>query len=213
MGEREAVGLQTLLVADTRVPRAATAEKRRRLLDAAERIMVRDGYAAVTSRRLESEAGLKVHYHFGTLDELFIAVVRRRGEVAVVQLTDALTSSEPLREWWTVASDRRGNALLVELTAAANHRPAVQAELAAFARHVRQMQIEALGPILDQYGIDRETFPPALVAATVQGLAFAMAHDQVAGFDTAQDEASAAMARLLDRLEYERADRGLDPET
>lgn len=106
-----------------------------------------------------------------------------------------------------MASDRRGNTLLVELTAAANHRPAVQAELAAFARTLRRMQIEALGSILDEYGIDREVFPPALVAATVQGLAFAMAHDQVAGFDTAQDEATAAVEQLLDRLERQREAR------
>jgi AcrR family transcriptional regulator len=190
-----------------RVPRAATAAKRRHLLDVTEQIMVRDGYAAVTSRRVEAEAGLKVHYHFGTLDELLVAVVRRRGEEATTELTRALAADEPLRAWWRVASDRRGNTLLVELTAAANHRPAVQAELATFARATRRMQIEALGSILDDYGIDRAQFPPALVAATLQGLAFAMAHDQVAGFDTAQDEATAAVDQLLDRLEAQRAHR------
>jgi AcrR family transcriptional regulator len=194
-------------VMQTRVPRASTPEKRRRLLDAAERIMVRDGYAAVTSRRVEAEAGLKLHYHFGTLDDLFIAVVRRRGESNVARLADALAAPDPLRAWWRLASERRGNTLLVELTAAANHRPALQAEVAGFAREVRRMQVEALDAILDDYGIDRELFPPELVAAAVQGLAFVMAHDQVAGFDTAQDEATAAMARLLDQLEARRAAR------
>jgi len=167
--------------------------------------MLRDGYAAVTSRRVEAEAGIKVHYHFGTLDELFVAVVRRRGESNVALLADALASSEPLRAWWRIVSEPRGNTLLVELTAAANHRPALQAEVAVFAREVRRMQIEALESMLDDYGIDRDTFPPALVAAAVQGLAFAMAHDKVAGFDTGHEEASAAMARLLDRLEARRA--------
>lgn len=194
-------------VTQTRVPRAATPEKRRRLLDAAERIMVRDGYAAVTSRRVEAEAGLKLHYHFRTLDDLFIAVVRRRGEHNVARLADSLAAPDPLRAWWRLASERRGNTLLVELTAAGNHRPALQAEVATFAREVRRMQIETLDAILDEYGIDREWFPPALVAAAVQGLAFVMAHDQVAGFDTAQDEASAAMQRLLDHLEEARAAR------
>ncbi|MBV8950040.1 MAG: TetR family transcriptional regulator [Actinobacteria bacterium] len=189
----------------SRRPRAATPEKRRRLLDAAERIMLRDGYAAVTSRRVEAEAGLKLHYHFGTLDELFIAVVRRRGESNVGRLADALASPEPLRAWWRLLSEPRGNRLLVELTAASNHRPALQAEVATFAREVRRMQIEALASVLDDYGIDRDTFPPALVAAAVQGLAFAMAHDKVARFDTAHEEASAAMARLVDRLEERRA--------
>src|SRR5581483_221525 len=177
----------------------------RRLLDAAEQIMLKDGYAAVTSRRVEAEAGLKLHYHFGSLDELFVAVVRRRGESNVALLAEALASAEPLRAWWRLVSEPRGNALLVELTAAANHRPALQAEVATFAREVRGMQIEALESILDDYGIDPDTFPPALVAATMQGLAFAMAHDKLAGFDTAHEEASAAMAHLVDQLEAKRA--------
>jgi AcrR family transcriptional regulator len=191
-------------VVQARRPRSATPEKRRRLLDATERIMLHDGYAAVTSRRVEAEAGLKLHYHFGTLDELLVAVVRRRGESNVALLAEALASEEPLRSWWRLVSEPRGNALLVELTAAANHRPALQAEVASFAREVRRMQIEALDSILDEYGIDRELFPPPLVAAAVQGLAFAMAHDKVAGFDTAHEEAAAAMARLVDRLEARR---------
>jgi AcrR family transcriptional regulator len=192
-------------VPQPRRPRSATPEKRRRLLDAAEQIMLKDGYAAVTTRRVEAEAGLKLHYHFGTLDDLFIAVVRRRGESNVARLADALASPEPLRAWWRLVSEPRGNTLLVELTAAANHRPAVQAEVARFAREVRRMQIEALDAMLDDYGIDRATFPPALVAAAVQGLAFAMTHDQVAGFDTAHEQAAAAMARLVDQLEQRRA--------
>src|SRR5262249_24638603 len=193
----------------TRVPRAPTPASRRRILDAAERIMLQDGYAAVTSRRVEAEAGLKLHYHFGTLDDLFVAVVRRRGESNVALLGAALASPEPLPAWWRLVSDARGNALLVELTAAGNHRPAMQAEVATFAREVRRMQIEALDSMLDDYGIDRDTFPPPLVAAGVQGLAFAMAHDKAAGFETAHEEARAAMTRLVDRLEARRtAGRG-----
>jgi AcrR family transcriptional regulator len=169
--------------------------------------MLRDGYAAVTSRRVEAETGLKVHYHFGSLDELFVAVVRRRGEANVALFADALASDEPLRAWWRLASDRRGSRLLVEITAAANHRAALQSEVASFAREVRRMQMKALEAILEDYGIDRAHFPPALVATTMQGLAFAMTYDQAAGFDTGQDEAALAMDRLLDRLEGERARR------
>jgi AcrR family transcriptional regulator len=169
--------------------------------------MLRDGYAAVTSRRVEAEAGLKLHYHFGTLDDLFIAIVRRHGEGTVARLADAFASPEPLRAWWRLMSEVRGNGLLVELTAAGNHRPAMQAEVATFAREVRRMMIKALDSILDEYGIDRDVFRPALVAAAIQGLAFAMAHDEVSGFDTAYGEASAAMAHLVARLEEQRSAR------
>lgn len=172
--------------------------------------MVRDGYAAVTTRRVEAEAGLKLHYHFGTLDELFIAVVRRRGEQTVSRLAGALGSPEPLRAWWRLMAEPRGNRLLVELTAAANHRPALRAQVAEFARQVRQMQIEALDSVLDDYGIDGRDFPPALVAAAIQGLAFALVYDQGAGFDTAQEEATAGIEHLLDRMERRRR-RGSAP--
>jgi AcrR family transcriptional regulator len=181
--------------------RTATPEKRQRLLDATEHIMIRDGYAAVTSRRVEAESGLKVHYHFGTLDDLMIAVVHRRGDETVQRLADALASPEPLRAWWRLMSEPRGNRLLVELTAAANHRPALQARVASFARQVRRMQIDSLEELLDEYGLDRTEFPPALIASAMQGLAFAMAYDQASGFDTAQEEATAGIDRLLDRLE------------
>jgi AcrR family transcriptional regulator len=170
--------------------------------------MLKDGYAAVTSRRLEAETGLKVHYHFGSIDDLFIAVVRRRGEANLSLMANALSSPEPLRAWWRLASDRRGSRLLVEITAAANHRPALQVEVASFARETRRMQLDALDRLLGEYGIDGDAYPPSLVAPTVQGLAFALAYDQVAGFETAQAEASAAMERLLDRLETHRLSMG-----
>lgn len=189
---------------ENRRPRAATAEKRIRILDAAEQIMLEDGYAAVTSRRVEAEAGIKLHYHFGSLDDLFVAVFRRRAERSVERLRAALTSDEPLRAWWAIASDPRGTALLVELTAAANHRAPLQAEVAELARDARRMEMEALGAILDDYGIDTEELPPALVAAAVQGLALVLVQDQVRGFDTAHEEATSAMLRLIDRLERAR---------
>src|SRR5262245_22705522 len=47
------------------------------LLDAAEAIMVEDGYAAVSIRRIASQAGLNsalVYYYFDTMDGLFVAL-------------------------------------------------------------------------------------------------------------------------------------------
>jgi AcrR family transcriptional regulator len=197
-------------VATARRPRAATEEKRLRLLDAAEEIMLKDGYAAVSSRRVAAEVGINpslVHYYFPTIDDLFVAVLRRRAGRNVMRMAEALASPEPLRAWWELASDPRGTSLFVELMAAANHRPALRAEVGEVARQVREMQIEKLGSLLPEYGLDPDELPPVLVAATVQGLAFGVVTDQVAGYDTAADEAAAAMSRLVARLEEQRAER------
>ena len=46
------------------------------------------------------------------------------------------------------------------------------------------------------------------MAAAIQGLAFSAVQDQVAGYDTAPDEAIAAMDRLVERLEAQRKPSG-----
>ena len=195
-------------MAEGRRPRAATEEKRKRILDATEEIMLKEGYAAVSSRSVATAVGIQaplVHYYFSTLDDLFVAVLRRSARRNVERMAEALASPEPLRAWWKLASDPRGTALFVELLAAANHRPALKAEVGEIARDVRRMQMDALDTLLGEYGIDAEVFPPAFVAAAIQGLAFSAVQDQAAGYDTAPDEAIAAMDRLVDRLEARRA--------
>ncbi|OAA18279.1 transcriptional regulator, tetR family [Frankia sp. EI5c] len=194
-------------MAEPRRRRPATVEKVTRLLDATEEIMLGEGYAAVSSRsvaaRVEITAPL-LHYYFPTIDDLFVAVLRRRGEQTLASTAAALASPEPLRAWWELISDPRGTALVVEFVAAANHRPALRAEVGKVARELRRIQIETLNSILGEYGLDADEFPPALVAAAVQGLAFAVVADSAAGRDTAHEEAAAAMARLVARLEERR---------
>ena len=89
--------------------------------------------------------------------------------------------------------------------AAANHRPALKAELGVVARDFRRMQMEQLPTLLEEYGLDPDQLTPPLVAAAMQGLAFGLVQDQVAGYDTSPDEAREAMERLLDGLEARRA--------
>jgi AcrR family transcriptional regulator len=169
--------------------------------------MLKEGYAAVGSRRVATAAGITpplVHYYFATIDDLFVAVLRRRADRMVERMAAALAGAEPLRAWWTLVSDPRGTGLFVELIAAGNHRPLLKAEVAAIARDVRHMQVEALRRLLPEYGVDPETYPPVLIATAMQGVAFAAVQDLAAGFDTAPEEAIAAMGRLVDRLERQR---------
>ena len=119
-------------------------------------------------------------------------------------MSAALESSEPLRAWWALASDRRGTALLVELLAAANHRAALRAEMAEMAKNIRRLQMERLEVLLEEYGIDPKRFTPALVAATMQGLAFAVVADEAAGYDTCHEQAASDMDRLVSALELRR---------
>ncbi len=197
-------------MAEPRRRRAATEEKLTRLLDATEEIILEEGYAAVSSRNVAARAGIQaplLHYYFPTIDELFVAVLRRRAEPNVGRIAAALESAEPFRSWWELASDPRGTALLLELIAAANHRPALKAEVGKVAHEVRRMQVKTLMSILPEYGIDPEDFPPAFLAAAMQGIAFAIVADEAAGYDTSHQQARAAMDRLVGLLERRRKRR------
>lgn len=194
-------------MAEPRRRRAATEEKLALLLDVTEEIILREGYAAVSSRNVAAQAGIQaplLHYYFPTIDELFVAVLQRRAEPNVEKMAAAMDSPQPLSAWWQLASDPRGTALLLELMAAANHRPALKAEVGKVEYEVRRMQMKALAPILDEYGLDPDDFPPVLIAAAMQGVAFAIVADEAAGYDTAHAQARAAMDRLVARLEARR---------
>jgi AcrR family transcriptional regulator len=193
-----------------RRPRAATVEKRDHILDATEEVLLRDGYAGVTSRSVAAAVGMRaslLHYHYPTIDDLLIAVVRRLAEQDSQSMRAALESAQPLLTWWKLAADPRGAALFVELLAAANHRPAVRSVVGEVAAEVRSAQISRLYELLPEYDIDPRDAPPALVAAAMHGLAFGIVQDAAAGYDTNPAEAGRNMVELLTRVEARRSPR------
>jgi AcrR family transcriptional regulator len=64
------------------LPRIPADVRRTQLLDAAERVMARDGVAAGTTRAIAAEAGMRTsvfHYCFRSRDELLGELIRRLG--------------------------------------------------------------------------------------------------------------------------------------
>ena len=93
-----AAAWQGVGVATAASPRRIGAEDsktRAQLLDAAELLLLEEGYAAVTSRRVAAKAGLKpqlVHYYFRTMDDLFLEVFRRRAEENLARFERAVAA-------------------------------------------------------------------------------------------------------------------------
>jgi AcrR family transcriptional regulator len=180
------------------------------LLDTTERVMVEDGYAAVSSRRIAKDAGVTaalVHYYFGTLDDLFLAVVRRRAEQGLERQARLLGSPQPLHALWRMSAEPAGNALLMELMALSNHRKVIRAEVAAHAEAFRKAQLQALRGHLEASGIDPKTLDPAVVMVLIAGLSRTIAMEQSLGMKTGLTETVAVIERLLDRYEGPAATR------
>jgi AcrR family transcriptional regulator len=137
---------------------APDAKNRAVLLDAAEQLMLEEGYAAVTSRRVAERAALKpqlVHYYFRTMDELFLAAFRRRAEQGLEVQAMVLQAPQPLWALWRFSTDPAATAITMEFIALANHRKALKAEIAFYAERFREEQRKALTTILARYEEDR----------------------------------------------------------
>src|SRR5580704_6580721 len=79
---------------------AADSKTRAQLLNAAEQLLLDEGYAAVTSRRVGAKAGLKpqlVHYYFRTMEDLFLEVFRRRADENLAYLERTVAADTSLR--------------------------------------------------------------------------------------------------------------------
>ena len=134
---------------------APDAKNRGLLLDAAEQLMLEEGYAAVTSRRLASKAGLKpqlVHYYFRTMEDLFLEVFRRRAEEGLQMQAEALKSPQPLWALWRFGTDPAFTRISMEFMALANHRKEMRAEIAYYAERFREEQRQAVTAALQRYG-------------------------------------------------------------
>src|SRR6476659_8225993 len=104
---------------------ALYAKNRGVLLDAAEQLLVEEGYAAVTSRRVAERAGLKpqlVHYYFRTMEDLFLEAFRRRAEEGLGVLAEALESPQPLWALWRFSTMSEATRVPLEFMGLANHR-------------------------------------------------------------------------------------------
>ena len=108
------------------------------LLDAAEALMLEDGYAAVTSRKIASRAGLPnaIHYYFEDMDDLFVELFRRGAARSLAQQEEALASPQPLWAFWDLLMDRSNGDLTTEFIALANHRKDIRSEIAESSRHL-----------------------------------------------------------------------------
>ncbi|CAN7468275.1 helix-turn-helix domain containing protein [Phenylobacterium sp. LjRoot225] len=174
------------------------------LLDAADAVMREEGYAGVSSRRVASRAGLKpqlVHYYFRTMDDLFLALFRRRSEKGLEHYAEALASDRPLRAMWEMSRDPSGTAMIMEFSALANHRKVISAEIAHYGDRLREMQVAALSRLLATRGVDPDAYPPIAVAVLISSVSLFLRMEDRIGMSAGHAETEALVERWLNQLE------------
>ncbi len=179
-----------------------TSETYALILDAAEQVIRDEGYAAASSRRIATQAGLKpslVHYYFPTTDDVFLAVFKRGAAQSDAMIERALTSDDPLRALWRFFADTSRNALALEFVALANHRKAIGAEIVAHSDAMRRRQAAMIERLLgDRLGTDGAT--PMGFSFVLAGIGRALAMESELGITSGHADARAFVEAWLDRL-------------
>ena len=173
------------------------------ILDAAEAILREEGYAAVSSRKVAAVAGLKsklVHYYFKTMDDLFLALLRRVEERHFEALCKAVAGAEPLRALWQFSMDPAVPRLHKEFVALATHHDELRHEIARSAERTRDIYATAAERALDDAGLSQSDYPAVAVAMLLDGIARVMSTDEILGLDAGHAEVIALIERLLQRL-------------
>jgi len=165
--------------------------------------MREEGYAAVTSRRVAGQAGLKpqlVHYYFKTMDDLFLAVMQRGIEQNNEFLFRALASAEPLQALWEFAFDPKIAVMTAEFAALANHRKSIRAQIASYGKQLRDLQINTTARVLKASGVSRAVCTPAALAIIVDLVARGLVSEACIGMSRGHAETIALVKRYLRKL-------------
>jgi AcrR family transcriptional regulator len=162
---------------------------RDKILDATAEIMLNEGYAAATSRRVAEQVGVQralLYYYFPTMDDLYLAVLRRGTEATLDSQRRALASDRPLHTLWDLTVDPRGAGLLMEFMALGNHRKVIRAELAAGAEKFREAQVAALTFILREHD-DNTTLRPEVVSVLIAAIGRLIVLESAMGITSGHD--------------------------
>src|SRR4051812_21139562 len=175
-----------------RTPGRAAAEES--LLDAAERLLVEAGYAAITTRRLAEEAGVNhglVHYYFGSNENLLVHALERFTERLIGRQRDLYATDVPFVDKWRtgmsylVGQDLAYEKVWLELQALAWNHPDLRQRLARVNAEWRAVLTEAFREPHRELEIELPLEP---LVSLVMTFNIGMIVERLGGIDTGHAE-------------------------
>ena len=181
------------------------------LLDATEELLISEGVVGITTRKVADRAGVNqalVHYHFGTIEQLLLAVLERVS-VKVKERSEQIYAGEDsfIDGWFKeteakITADLRrgwGKVWLENLTLAAN-RPKIGKQYAKAATMTRKLHEEHVADMLEGLGIDGEEFPAQGIVTLLDAITSKLILDRLVGIRAGHRELLDILHRLWDRV-------------
>lgn len=174
-----------------------SSETRAQLIQLAVQILRDEGADAVTARRLSEQFGLKrqiIHYYFGTIEELFVVVMREEGARSEDMMREAARTGDPFNLLWD--SIRQSAPIILELMKLALRHPSIAREYKVYTERFRFAMSGILEIYANSHGLRLPT-SPAATALLLQSMASSIAVEASLGLKMGHDEAEAALLGWL----------------
>jgi AcrR family transcriptional regulator len=174
------------------------------VLDAAESILLEEGYAELTSRRIADRIGIKqrlVYYYFHTMDDIAVEAFRRLSKRELERLELALQAELPLHEVWDVCIHTTDARLISEFMALANRSEGVRREVIHFIERSRALQVEALSRAVREKQGGVAGLPPVAITLLATSVALALTREAQLGISMGHRELERVIADALSALE------------
>jgi len=168
--------------------------------------MANTGYASVSYRAVAAKAKVTsglVQYYFPTLDDLFVAAIRRRSEQNVERLAEALRRNPdaPLRVLWEYSRDESSSALTTEFLALGNHRKSIKSEIAEATEQVRRLQLDAIQAKLGAPEMSLGPMPRDVLLFVLTGIPKLLRLEAGVGISASHADVVDAFEQYLDTVE------------
>jgi AcrR family transcriptional regulator len=167
-------------------------------------VILNEGYAAVTARRIAERAGIKFqliyYYYFNSLDDLLLEVFQRGTEQNLERLQAALESEQPLRALWVHSTAGPDNRFVIEFMAMALHHETIRVAIAAHAERLRELQVEAISRHLKARGMEPQ-IPPVLSSFLIASLSRSLLLESALGMTSGHPEMEALVEECLQRFD------------
>jgi AcrR family transcriptional regulator len=204
--------MQLTKTTDSSIVRASHARETAQtaLLDAAERLLIDEGHAGITTRKVAAEAGVNhglVHYYFGSIEELLFQAMERYTGRLLDRQRALYAGDLPFIEKWRTAMrfiDEDLEAgypkIWAELHAVAWNHPQFQERIAHVHRQWREIFGEALGRARHELDFAGTPFTPEAFVALVATFNAGLLLERLVGLDQGHRELLDAMDRWLSSL-------------
>ena len=173
------------------------------ILDATEKVMREEGYAAVSSRRVAEIAGIRqglVYYYFSTMDDLLLETFKRRTATGLARYEAEVHSERPVQAIWQDLSETVDGRLAFEFVALANHHEGIREEVNRFLAASRLLQADAIARDAQSRSIDIAPATPSARAFLIYSATLMMARESATGLTEGHDEVRALFRVLLERF-------------